>query len=180
MIEKGTGGTNPESFRKKMNEAIVWDYIGRLCLKMNDPTKAFLAYTKASAMHQETQTEGNPGNAVGVRGLADVSVYNGDLVSAIVKAKESLKILDTALVPTHPRIAPTLIALSSIYELTGKPDQAVPLKERIETILQKPLGPWKEDFMETAAFYTEQLKKANKPTAAKYLEQLQARQKDKR
>jgi tetratricopeptide (TPR) repeat protein len=102
------------------------------------------------------------------------------LSSATVQAEQALKILDTALVPTHPRIAPTLVALASLYVLTGKANAAAPLDARIETILQKPLGPWKEDFLDTTTFYAGLLKKAGKAADAARLEQLHARQKTKR
>jgi hypothetical protein len=105
---------------------------------------------------------------------------SSELTSATLHATQALKILDTALVPTHPRIVSILIALASIDILSGHPDQASPLFARLETILQKPLGPWKEDFMETAAFYAGLLKKAGKTDAAGRLDQLAARQKDRR
>jgi hypothetical protein len=51
---------------------------------------------------------------------------------------------------------------------------------RLETILQKPLGPWKEDFMDTTAFYAGLRGKAGKTAEAGRLEQLRNRQKDRR
>ncbi|MEN6625986.1 MAG: tetratricopeptide repeat protein [Candidatus Sumerlaeia bacterium] len=166
--------------RFRVEQSNVWNQMGRLKLLSHVPDEAIAAYAKSMALRNATTTQTHPDYADALRGMAGAALLNGDTASATLQAEESLKILDAAVVPTHPRIAPTLIALSSIYELTGKSDQAAPLKTRIETILQKPLGPWKEDFMETAAFYTEQLKKANKPATSQYLEQLQARQKDKR
>ncbi|MCE5228993.1 tetratricopeptide repeat protein [bacterium] len=164
----------------KVEQADVCNEIGRCQLRQGKTAEARAAYTEAIELRKKTTTTTHPNYADALRGLAGVTLCEGNIASATLQAEESLKILDAALVPTHPRITATLIALTSIYEQTGKSEQAAPLKARIETILQKPLGPWKEDFMETAAFYTEQLKKANKPAAAQYLEQLHARQKDKR
>jgi len=50
--------------------------------------------------------------------------------------------------------------------LSGHPEQAAPLNVRLETILQKPLEPWKEDFMETTSLYAGLLTKAGKTEAA--------------
>jgi hypothetical protein len=52
--------------------------------------------------------------------------------------------------------------------------------DRVETILRKPLGPWKGDFLDTVQFYSGLLKKAGKTAEAERLDQLYTRQKDKR
>lgn len=168
------------AFEWKVEEADVLSQIARFQLKQGHMEEATQAYHEAQRLRLASQTQAHPNYADLLLGLAGVVLCKGEMTSATLLATQSLQILDTALVPTHPRIAPTLMALSSIHILAGEPDQAPPLDARLETILQKPLGPWKEDFMETAAFYARLLTKAGKTDAAKHIEQLQARQKDRR
>jgi tetratricopeptide (TPR) repeat protein len=164
----------------KMEEADVLNLIGRFYVKQGKPEEAAKAYHEAIALRQETATQTHPNCADAIKGLADVAAMRNELTSATLQAAQALKILDTALVPTHPRIAPTLVALASIDALAGKNEEAAPLNARLETILQKPLGPWKEDLLETTSFYAGLLKKAGKSAEAGKLEQIAARQKDKR
>lgn len=164
----------------RVERADVWNRIGRFYRRQCQPEDSAKAYNEAIALRQATGTQTHPNCADAINGLADVAAYRGDLTSATLQAQAALKVLDTALVPTHPRIAPTLVALASLGVLAGHPEEAAPLYARLETILQKPLGPWKEDFMDTTAFYAGLLKKAGKPADAARLEELQARQKPRR
>ena len=164
----------------KVEESDVWNQIGRFYVKQGQPVEAAKAYHEAITLRQATATQTHPNCADAIKGLADVATMQNELTSATLQATQSLKILDTALVPTHPRIAPSLVSLASLDILTDHPEAAAPLDARLETILQKPLGPWKEDFLETTAFYAGLLKKAGKPAEAGNLEQIAARQKDKR
>jgi tetratricopeptide (TPR) repeat protein len=164
----------------KVEQADVQNQIGRFYVKQGKPNQAAEAYGEAIRLRQETDTQTHPNCADAIKGLADVAAMRNELTSATLQAQAALKILDTALVPTHPRIAPTLVVLASINALTGQSEAAAPLHARLETILQKPLGPWKEDFLETTAFYAGMLKKAGKTAEAGKLEAIQARQKDRR
>ena len=136
--------------------------------------------TKAIALRQATGTATHPNCADAFKGLADVAAFKGELTSATLHGESALKILDASVVPTHPRAGQELVALASIYILSGQQEKAAPLEARLETILQKPLGPWKEDFLATTAFYAGLLKKAGKTAEAERLEKIHARQKDKR
>jgi tetratricopeptide (TPR) repeat protein len=164
----------------RIERSDVWIQIGRFHVNGGDYEMAWQAYTEAIRLRKETTTTTHPNCADAIKGLADVSAAEGDLTSATLYAEEALKILDDSVVPTHPRIAAELVALASIHVLAEHPEQAAPLNERIETILEKPLGPWKEDFLDTTAFYADLLEKAGKPDDAEALRQLHARQKDKR
>lgn len=164
----------------RMEQADVLNQVGRFQLKQNRPEESSKAYHEASALRQATGTATHPNCADAYKGLADVSAYKGELTSATLQATKALEILDASVVPTHPRTAQELVTLASIHVLSGHPEQANPLKARLETILQKPMGPWKEDFLETTSFYAGLLKNAGKTADAERLEQLHARQKDKR
>jgi tetratricopeptide (TPR) repeat protein len=164
----------------RTERADVWNEIGRIRLKQGRIAQARTAYKEVIRLRRETATATHPNCADAMKGLTDVSAADGNLTSATLHAEEALKILDNSVVPTHPRIAAELVALASIHILAGRSEQAAPFNERIETILQKPLGPWKEDFLDTTAFYADLLEKAGKPDAAEALRQLHARQKDKR
>jgi tetratricopeptide (TPR) repeat protein len=162
----------------KVEESDILGQLGCFQLHQGNLMESSKAYREAIALRQATATATHPNCADAIKGLADVSAAKGELTSATLQATEALKILDTALVPTHPRISPELVVLASIHILSGQPEQAAPLFMRLETILQKPLGPWKEDFLETTRFYAELLKKSGKPAKAARLEQLYARQKN--
>lgn len=152
-------------------EANIWNQIGRLQLKQGKIEESSNAYNDAVHFRTISQTGTHPNCADAYKGLADVSAYKGELTSATLYASKALQILDASVLPTHPRAAQELVALSSIHVLAGHPEMAAPLEGRLETILQKPLGPWKEDFLDTAAFYAGLLKKANKTPEAARLEQ---------
>jgi tetratricopeptide (TPR) repeat protein len=171
---------DPDGDEARTLRAEIYREMGRFQLKNGDLIEAQTAYKEAVRLHRETATATHPNCADAIKGLADVSAAEGNLTSATLYAEEALKILDDSVVPTHPRIAAELVALASIHILAGRSEQAAPLNERIETILQKPLGPWKEDFLDTTAFYADLLEKAGKPDDAEALRQLHARQKDKR
>jgi tetratricopeptide (TPR) repeat protein len=147
----------PDGDSVRTLRAEIYREIGRFQLKHDDFVEAQAAYSEAARLHRETATTTHPDCADAIKGLADVSAAEGELTSATLYAEEALKILDNSVVPTHPRIAAELIALASIHVLAGLSEQAAPLNERIETILQKPLGPWKEDFLDTTAFYADLL-----------------------
>ena len=164
----------------KTNQADVWVQLGQFQLKQGEPEEARAAYESALRLRRATQTHTHPSAADALKGLADIAAAGDELTSATLLAGQALEVLDTALVPTHPRISPTLVALASLHRMTGQPDRAAPLDARLETILQKPLGPPKEDFLETAAFYARLLKDAGHPAAAERLEQLHARHQDRR
>lgn len=164
----------------KLDDADLWNQIGRFQLKQGNSEESAKAYHEALILRKETGTSTHPNCADTLKGMADISAYRGELTSATLQASKALEILDASVVPTHPRIAQELVALASILILSGKSEQAAALNARLETILQKPLGPWKEDFLETTAFYAGLLKKAEKITEAERLAQLQIRQKDKR
>jgi tetratricopeptide (TPR) repeat protein len=160
--------------------ADVLNDIGWFHLRQGKLTESRAAYQEAIDLRRATVTTTHPNCADAIKGLADISAAEGNPTSATLYAEEALKILDDSVVPTHPRIAAELVALASIHILAEHPEQAAPLNGRIETILQKPLGPWKEDFLDTTAFYADLLEKAGKPDDAEALRQLHARQKDKR
>jgi tetratricopeptide (TPR) repeat protein len=164
----------------RVEQADVLNRMGRFHVNRNNPAEAKKEYREAIQLRQATATTNHPNYADALKGMADIAAMQGDLTSATIQAENSLRILDTALVPTHPRISPTLVALSSLYTINGEIDHSQQLYSRMETILQKPLGPWKEDFLKTAEFYSELLKKAGKTDAAARLDQLRMRQKDKR
>jgi tetratricopeptide (TPR) repeat protein len=164
----------------RIERSDVLKEIGRFQFRQGNLEESRAVYQEAISLRKETATATHPNCADAIKGLADVSAAEGDLTSATLHAEESLKILDASVVPTHPRIAAELVALASIHELAGRPEQAAPLNERIETILQKPLGPWKEDFLDTTTFYAALLRKAAHPAAAERLDQLHASRKDKR
>lgn len=178
VLERGKVRDFPGIYR--VEQSNVRNQIGRFQLGQGNPDEASKAYHEAVALRQATATATHPNCADAIKGLADVAAFRGEFTSATLQAEQALKILDASVVPTHPRTAQELVALSSIYILAGHPEQAAPLEVRLETILQKPLGPWKEDFMETAAFYARLLKKVGKTADAEQLEQLQVRQKEKR
>jgi tetratricopeptide (TPR) repeat protein len=165
---------------KKPIEADVAQAYGRLLFAQNKLLESRAAYEKAMRIRLATQGPLHPDYADALKGMADAFSAENKLTSATMCANKSLDVLDKALVSTHPRIAPTLIALTSIDAMTRHAEMTAPLKVRIETILQKPLGPWKEDFLETARFYAALLKKAGKGEEAEQLERLYVRQKDKR
>lgn len=164
----------------RVEQADVQNQIGRFYVKQGKPEEAAKAYHEAMQLRQSTVTQTHPNCADAIKGLADIAAFKNELTSATLEAQAALKVLDTALVSAHPRIAPTLVALASLDALAGHPEQAAPLNARLETILQKPLGPWKEDFLETTAFYAGLLKKAGKRAEAGNLEALQVRQKERR
>ena len=167
-------------FINKVDDADICNQIGRYYVKQGKSEEAAKAYHEAIAFRRETATQTHPNCADAIKGLADVAAFKNELTTATLQAQAALKILDASVVPTHPRLAPELVALASLDILAGHPEQAAPLNARLETILQKPLGPWKEDFLETTAFYAGLLKKAGKSAEAGKLEALQARQKDRR
>ena len=170
-----------ESFvAMKVEQADVWHQFGWFHFRQGNPDEAVRAYDEAIRLREETHTHTHPNYADALKGLANVAATRDELTSATLLAGRALEILDASVVPAHPRIAPTLVALASLHTLMDKPDQTAPLNERLETILQKPLGPSKEDFVETTSFYAELLKKAGKTIAAERLEQLHIRQKDRR
>jgi tetratricopeptide (TPR) repeat protein len=168
------------AFELRVERADVWNQIGRFQLKQGKIEESIRAHNEAIRFRLESQTQTHPNCADAYKGLADVSAYKNELTSATLQAAKALEIMDASVVPTHPRTAQELMALASIHILSGHPEQAAPLNARLETILQKPLGPWKEDFLATTAFYAGLLKTAGKTSDAERLEQLQIRQKDKR
>jgi tetratricopeptide (TPR) repeat protein len=174
VLRKTTWGTY------KVEQADVLNLVAQLYSHDNKFSQAREALEQAMRLRRETGTESHPNYAASLQGLAGLCAANNQLTSAATCAAESLRLLDAAVLPTHPRIAPTLIALVSIDILTSHSEQISPLNARLETILQEPLGPWKEEFLDTVQFYAGLLKKAGKTEDAAQLEQLYARQKDKR
>ena len=113
-----------------------------------------------------------------MKGLAGVDTAEGNFAAALEQERAALAVLDASVVPTHPRIAHHLAALSSLEIISGNSEKSAALDKRLNTILEKPLGPWKEDFLETAEFYAKLLRKNGKSESAARLEQLRARHKD--
>jgi tetratricopeptide (TPR) repeat protein len=167
--------TIPGKYRVERSNA--YRELGCFHLNQGNWPEAREAFAEAVRLRRETGTATHPNCADAIRGLSDVSVAEGALTSATLQAKESLAILDTALVPTHPRIAPTLVALASIERLAGHPDAAGPLETRVESLLEKPLGPWKDDFLDTTAFYAERLRAAGQSAPAARLDAWNQQQK---
>lgn len=166
------------AFEYKVEQADIFYQVGRFQFRQGHLNEAILAYNEACRLRLASQTQTHPNYGDVMRGLAGVAASNGELTSATLQAEKALKILDASVVPTHPHTAPNLVALASLYTLNGHPDQAAPLFARLDTILQKPLGPWTEDFLETTNFYSGILNKAGQTDAAKHLEQLRAHQKE--
>lgn len=164
----------------KVEQADVLNPLGRFQLRQAQPDQAEQAFREAIALRQQTASTAHPNCADAIKGLADVAAFRGELTTATAYATKALAVLDAAVVPTHPRTGQELVALASIHRLAGRPQEAAALDARLEILFQKPLGPWKEDFLQTVELYAGLLKKAGKTADAARLEKIYAQQKEKR
>lgn len=163
-----------------VRRANIKNLMGDFLLRQGKIQESEQTYLEALRLRQTTETTTHPNCADSYKGFADVTASKGELTSATFQATKALEILDASVVPTHPRTAQELVALASIYILSGHPERTAPLNTRLDTILQKPLGPWKEDFLDTTAFYAGLLRKVGKNTEADRLTRLHDQQQAKR
>ncbi|MCX7013037.1 MAG: tetratricopeptide repeat protein [Candidatus Sumerlaeota bacterium] len=176
------GGLEAELIRegKRTLPAAVSNVLARWYFRRGDLAESSASYEQAMRLRRETVTQTHPDYADSLKGLADIAASENDLTSATLQAKQALAVLDASVVPTHPRTAQVLVALDALYTLTGHPEEAAPLRQRLDTILEQPLGIRKEDFLLTVDFYAGLLEKKGKAADAKRLRDLHIRQKDRK
>ncbi len=169
------------SEERRTQQADALNQLGGFYLRQTNLEESSKAYHEAKSLREATTTATHPEYAVTMKGLATIAVSRNELTSATLLARKALDVLDASVVRTHARIAPVLVALSSIEILNGHPEEAAKLNQRLETLLQdRPLAIWKEDFLWTVDFYAGILQKTGKQAEADALKQIYARQKDRR
>ena len=166
-----------EQYVLKTHRSEIWYQWGQLHERRGNYAEARSAFETSMALRRETDTQTHPRYADALTHLAGISAVNEELTSATQLAEEAISVLDASLAPTHPRIVPTLITIWSIRQLSNRAQEAQPLWIRIDEILASPMGPWKEDILDAALFYSKILEKAGEPEAARKLDELHARQK---
>ena len=155
--------------RWRTEKADIYLLIGNVQLKMGNSIDAKKSFQESMLLRNDTTTQTHPNAADAHKGLADAAASENHFTTASIHLAMALQIYDEALVPTHPRIAPTLVASWSLARIENN-QNADEWWSRIVSILSGELGPWKEDTQESAIFYQSVLRDAGRAVEADQLE----------